>query len=436
MSLDLLPSGWSEILTSDSFKQISTNNKKVKSKECQSAGKFPVIDQGQMDVAGFIDDISKVINVKRPLVIFGDHTRIIKWVDRDFVPGADGTKILEAAAFLEPRYFYYQLKSIELPDKGYSRHFRYLNETSFRVAPFAEQQQIATKLDELLAQVDTLKTRLDTIPKILKRFRQSVLAAAVSGKLTENRREERNGGFWQAQKLEDVCLSISDGDHQAPPRSETGIPFLVISNISKGELDFENVERWVPEDYYQSLKAVRTPQKNDILYTVTGSFGIPVIVGTDERFCFQRHIAIIKPDHKVVNYKFLHIILCSIQGFKQAESIATGTAQKTVSLNGLRNFVFNFPSYEEQTEIVRRVEQLFTYADQIEQRVKDAQARVNHLNQAILAKAFRGEFTADWREQNPDLISGENSVEVLLAKIKAEREIAKSGKQSQKLKAK
>jgi type I restriction enzyme S subunit len=79
------------------------------------------------------------------------------------------------------------------------------------------------------------------------------------------------------------------------------------------------------------------------------------------------------------------------------------------------------PPIQEQTEIVRRVEQLFTYADQIEQRVKDAQARVNHLTQSILAKAFRGELTADWRAQNPDLISGENSAEALLAKIQAQR---------------
>jgi type I restriction enzyme S subunit len=80
-----------------------------------------------------------------------------------------------------------------------------------------------------------------------------------------------------------------------------------------------------------------------------------------------------------------------------------------------------FPSIQEQTEIVRRVEQLFTYADQIEQRVKDAQARINHLTQSILAKAFRGELTADWRAQNPELTSGENSAAALLERIKAER---------------
>ena len=80
------------------------------------------------------------------------------------------------------------------------------------------------------------------------------------------------------------------------------------------------------------------------------------------------------------------------------------------------------PSLQEQTEIVSRVEQLFAYADQIEQRVKDAQSSVNHLTQAILAKAFRGDLTAEWRAQNPELISGENSAVALLARIKAERE--------------
>lgn len=95
----LLPSDWCEIPTADTFRQISTNNKKVKTKDCKAFGKYPVIDQGQEEVAGFIDDEDRVIEVLNPLVIFGDHTRIIKWVNHNFVPGADGTKILEAVAF-------------------------------------------------------------------------------------------------------------------------------------------------------------------------------------------------------------------------------------------------------------------------------------------------------------------------------------------------
>ncbi|MGX8842727.1 restriction endonuclease subunit S, partial [Klebsiella quasipneumoniae] len=78
--------------------------------------------------------------------------------------------------------------------------------------------------------------------------------------------------------LKNLCVSISDGDHQAPPKSETGIPFLVISDVNKGKIDLENVSRWVPESYYLALKEIRKPSLNDILYTVTGSFGIPVVV--------------------------------------------------------------------------------------------------------------------------------------------------------------
>lgn len=111
-----------------------------------------------------------------------------------------------------------------------------------------------------------------------------------------------------------------------------------------------------------------------------------------------------------------------------------GSVIKNLHLVDMRVLAIPFPSIEEQAEIVRRVEQLFTYADQIEQRVKDAQARVNHLTQSILAKAFRGELTADWREQNPDSISGENSAEALLARIQATR-VAEKPKRKRKLKA-
>jgi type I restriction enzyme, S subunit len=113
-----------------------------------------------------------------------------------------------------------------------------------------------------------------------------------------------------------------------------------------------------------------------------------------------------------------------------------GVAQQHFNVGSMKKMPIHLPSIEEQTENVNRVEQLFAYADQIEQRVKDAQARVNHLTQAILVKAFRGELTADWRAQNPELISGENSAEALLARIKTEREMPKPIKQTQRLKVK
>lgn len=292
-----------------------------------------------------------------------------------------------------------------------------------RFAPFSEQKIIAEKLDTLLAQVDSTKARLEQIPQILKRFRQVVLAAIVNGKLSTNTEQ------WKVYSLKNLCVSISDGDHQAPPKSETGIPFLVISDVNKGKIDLENVSRWVPESYYLALKEIRKPSLNDILYTVTGSFGIPVVVNTTKPFCFQRHIAIIKPNSNLINYRFLLFYLESPQIFKHASDVATGTAQKTVSLSSLRNFELSVPSLKEQAVIVHRVEQLFAYADTIEKQVNNALTRVNNLTQSILAKAFRGELTAQWRAENPSLISGENSATALLERIKAER-AASSGKKS------
>ncbi|EPY8419103.1 TPA: restriction endonuclease subunit S [Klebsiella pneumoniae] len=303
-----------------------------------------------------------------------------------------------------------------------------LKALSINLPPFFEQKIIAEKLDTLLAQVDSTKARLEQIPQILKRFRQVVLAAIVNGKLSTNTEQ------WKVYSLKNLCVSISDGDHQAPPKSETGIPFLVISDVNKGKVDLENVSRWVPESYYLALKEIRKPSLNDILYTVTGSFGIPVVVNTTKPFCFQRHIAIIKPNSNLINYRFLLFYLESPQIFKHASDVATGTAQKTVSLSSLRNFELSVPSLKEQAVIVHRVEQLFAYADTIEKQVNNALTRVNNLTQSILAKAFRGELTAQWRAENPSLISGENSATALLERIKAER-AASSGKKSSRKKA-
>ncbi|MCI4426786.1 specificity determinant for hsdM and hsdR [Klebsiella variicola] len=326
----------------------------------------------------------------------------------------------------DPKYLLYYFRYIEpwLSTQGTGSTFKAISGAFIKelVAPtpsFYEQKIIVEKLDTLLAQVDSTKARLEQIPQILKRFRQVVLAAIVNGKLSTNTEQ------WKVYSLKNLCVSISDGDHQAPPKSETGIPFLVISDVNKGKIDLENVSRWVPESYYLALKEIRKPSLNDILYTVTGSFGIPVVVNTTKPFCFQRHIAIIKPNSNLINYRFLLFYLESPQIFKHASDVATGTAQKTVSLSSLRNFELSVPSLKEQAVIVHRVEQLFAYADTIEKQVNNALTRVNNLTQSILAKAFRGELTAQWRAENPELINGENSATALLKKIKDEREAIK-----------
>ncbi|SEF99573.1 restriction endonuclease subunit S [Nitrosomonas ureae] len=260
------------------------------------------------------------------------------------------------------------------------------------LAPLNEQKRIADKLDSILTRVDACRERLDRIPAILKRFRQSVLAAATSGKLTEEWRGVSETIGWITIPLSDVCLSITDGDHQAPPQTETGIPFITISAINDGRLRLEKASRFVPQYYFEALKGNRRPNRGDILYSVTGSIGIPVLIDTDCAFTFQRHIAILKPDYSKITSNYLKYALEAKNTQKQALAAATGTAQLTIPLTGLRTFLIKVPFIEEQTEIVRRVEELFAYADRLEARYAATRAKADKLTSAILAKAFRGEL--------------------------------------------
>ena len=114
---------------------------------------------------------------------------------------------------------------------------------------------------------------------------------------------------------------------------------------------------------------------------------------------------------------------------------AIGTGVKHLRVADVESLSYPLAPREEQTEIVRRVEQLFAYADTIEKQVNNALARVEHLTQSILAKAFRGELTEQWRQDNPELISGDNSAQALLEHIQAERATTKPAKRTRRKKA-
>lgn len=287
----------------------------------------------------------------------------------------------------------------------------------FVLAPKNEQKRIADKLDRVLVRVDAVNSRLASIAPILKRFRQSVLSAATSGRLTEDWRGNVQCD-WPKRQLQAICLSIADGDHQAPPQSTSGIPFVTISALSGGRLDLRKASRFVPESYFAALDVKRRPQPGDVLYSVTGSIGIPALVTTAEPFTFQRHIAILKPDVSQVSSAYLRFVLESSHVYKQALAVATGTAQMTIPLGGLRRIEVPHPASEEQAEIVRRVEALFAFADRLEARRQNAQTATERLTPALLAKAFRGELVP----QNPN----DEPANELLRRLKVDRPASKS----------
>ena len=189
-------------------------------------------------------------------------------------------------------------------------------------------------------------------------------------------------------KLEDYVFTVTDGDHQAPPKVSKGIPFLVISNIADGSLDFSNT-RYVPEEYYEKIQMERKPKRGDILFSVTGSYGIVVNVKTDRQFCFQRHIGLIKP---TISNEYLSFVLMSNYIKSLCDKLATGTAQKTVGLDTLRSLYVPIAPIEEQERIVTKIKHLLLQISFLEAGKGKLVAAIKQAKSKILDLAIHGKL--------------------------------------------
>ncbi|AMO41451.1 type I restriction endonuclease EcoKI subunit S [Acinetobacter sp. BEC1-S18-ESBL-01] len=360
----------------------------------------------------------------------------------------DGANLTENAAKIcslmgvEKHYLKYVLNSLiakeQFEDKVTSSGqpklalFR-IRDCKFPLPPLAEQQVIADKLDTLLAQVESIKARLERIPEILKQFRQSVLAAAVSGKLTEEWRVAKGITIetWKYEAAKNVCEKVQSGSTpRENPFDQNGtVPFLKVYNIVDQKIDFDYKPQFITSETHSkgsSARSVAFP--NDVLMNIVGPPLGKVAILTNQfpEWNLNQAITLFRVKKELLDHKYLYYVLCEGALVREVMPETKGSVgQVNISLSQCREAILPVPSIEEQREVVLCIDKLFNNADVIDTYVHSALNRVNNLTQSILAKAFRGELTAGWREANTDLISGENSAEALLKRIKAERESAK-----------
>ncbi|WP_103463075.1 restriction endonuclease subunit S [Pseudomonas putida] len=305
-----------------------------------------------------------------------------------------------------------------------------VEEITVILPPADEQTRIAAKLDKLLAQVDTLKARVEKIPALLKRFRQSVLAHAVSGQLTEEWRCSNELASPTVSKFEDLLKDkgkLSYGVLKPGDADPEGVPMVRVMDIGEwGKIDSAEIfkiSKALSDEYKRTVL-----EKGDILLSVMATIGRAAIV--PENLAggnVNRALAVIKLGN-AVSAEFAFFQIMSPQFQLEFVEKQLGSAQRRINLSDLREFTVLVPVREEQAEIVRRVEQLFAFADQLESRLQVAQARINHLTQSILAKAFRGELVPQDPTDEPAI--------VLLERIKAQRTAApkvKRGRRPAKL---
>lgn len=299
------------------------------------------------------------------------------------------TNTLWAGLFLRALNLNQYATSVAQPGLAVNR----IEKVLIPLPPILEQKRIVERIESSYSVLDTIDTLQSQYQENLATLKSKIIDAGIQGKLTEQLPEdgtaeelyqqiqreklalEKAGKVkkskplppiseeekpfdipdnWKWVRLDDICKSIMDGDHQPPPQVKSGVPFLVISNISSGKIDLTET-RHVPQEYFDALSEERIACKGDVLFTVTGSFGIPVKVTVKENFCFQRHIALLKP---LMDADYLYWALRSQFVYKQCDDVAIGVAQRTVGIKPLRNMIIPLPPLAEQKRIVAKLEEL------------------------------------------------------------------------------
>lgn len=235
-----------------------------------------------------------------------------------------------------------------------------LNNIIIPIPPLNIQNKLVSELDKINELIGVKRSQL----KDLDALAQSLFYETFGDPID-------NPKGWEMKQLYEECIDIVDGDHLAPPKSNEGIPFITISNIDKSRncIDFTD-SFFVPQNYFEGLKENRKPRKGDVLYTVTGSYGITVLIKDKTRFCFQRHIGLIRPK-ETLNSVFLMYWGRTSSIKHHADSVATGIAQKTVSLKALRTFPLFLPPLALQEQFAERIEAIEEQKKLVEASIAD-----------------------------------------------------------------
>jgi type I restriction enzyme S subunit len=304
------------------------------------------------------------------------------------------------------------------------------------LAPTREQQRIAVKLEKLLNKVDVCQKRLTTIPMFLKRLRQSVLAAACSGRLTVDWREEQPNisiveqlgddsdalpSNWRSVCVGDVIENLKYGTSQKCGYTKHGVPVLRIPNVLNGVIDQTDLKyAQLPPKEFEQLRL----QVGDILLIRSNGsvslVGRSALVREQERgLAYAGYLIRLRPNRSRVESGFLNFAFGSFDVRLQIELEARSTSGvNNINSEEVRALRLSLPPLAEQREIVRRVKGLFALADTIEDRYREAQKRVDHLSQSILAKAFQGDLVPTEAELAKAEGRSFESAEKLLERIK------------------
>lgn len=358
--------GWEYLQFEDALQKVKYT-KKVQSSDYLHEGRVPIVSQEEEIISGYWNNSEDAFKVETPIVVFGDHSRVVKYINYDFVLGADGVKILKPIKELDARFLYFFLKWYDVPSLGYSRHYKLLKEIVLPIPPLSEQQHIVEELDLLSSIIEKKREQL----KELDNLAQSIFYDMFGDPVT-------NEKGWVVMKLEEMVSDncpISYGIVQPGNGEETGIP--VVRPVDLRDTFTHNIGlKLTSEEISNSYK--RTILKgNELLLCVRGTTGIVSLASKDLIGCNVSR-GITPLEFNSSNNRFFMLFQFKTPSIQYIIADLThGIALKGMNMSDVRKMKFIQPPLSLQQQFASKIEAIEQQKELIKQSIKEVETLFN-----------------------------------------------------------
>lgn len=360
--------------------------RKIPKKQFLETGQYPIVSQEEGLINGYWDNAEDILTGISPVIIFGDHTKVVKYIDFDFAVGADGVKVLKPVEGIYPKFFKYFIESLNLRDLGYARHYKLLKEILVPVPCIEEQKRIVTMLDEAFADIDKARKLTEQNLKNARELYESYLQASLS----DNHVVGNDTNLGNEVELL-TGFAFKSKEYVTYRQS---IPLLRGDNIIQGELRWDGVKRWPIEKasayakYYLKANDLviamdRTWIKAGVKYAMIKEEDLPAILV--QRVARLRCLKALEP-------RYLYFLLGSKLFESYVLSIQTGLGVPHISGKQIKDFSFRNPPIEMQQEIIIKLESISKEVDRLCNIYSDKLTALDELESSLLKKAFSGEL--------------------------------------------
>jgi type I restriction enzyme S subunit len=370
-----LPKGWEEVNFDNFFKTISAKKYQIQKKDYLQKSIYPVIDQGQKFIIAYSNQSDKLLKNSSGLIIFGDHTRIIKFIDFDFIVGADGTQILDTKSNVDIKFAYYTLLFKEIVSLGYSRHFKIIKEFNYLVPPLEEQKKIADILSIVDKKIAFVEENINATEELKKGLMQKLLTEGIDHTEFKDSELGRIPENWEVVQQSEVAIFYNGRAYKLSEWEGVGTPVIRLQNLTGTGTEYYYSTLQLPEHQYCI--------NGDLLYMWSATFG--PVWWKGEKAIYHYHIWKITTEENKLDRNFLFYLLDQITVRMKKQS--HGSTMIHVTKGGMEKLKIQLPPLEEQKQIA----EILSTVDNKLENLKEKKESFEELKKGLMQKLLTGE---------------------------------------------